>query len=83
MMVEYKVTDRISQPVIDKLLELSKKNNLTAREIVEEARKKNSPLHDFFEWDDSIAAEKYRLAQARFPFPQGIYIHRSPVSAMG
>ena len=33
--------------------------------VVREAKKKKSPLHGFFEWDDGIAAEKYRIDQAR------------------
>lgn len=32
--------------------------------VVEAARPKTSPIHDQFEWDDSIAAQKYRLIQA-------------------
>lgn len=32
--------------------------------IVREAAKENSPIHDYFEWDDSEAAVKYRLEQA-------------------
>jgi len=33
--------------------------------VVEEARPVSSPLHEHFEWDDSQAAEKYRIQQAR------------------
>ena len=33
--------------------------------VVDEARPNASPLHPLFEWDDSNAAEKYRLHQAR------------------
>lgn len=33
--------------------------------VVEDARCPSSPLHDAFEWDHAIAAEKYRLHQAR------------------
>lgn len=33
--------------------------------VVDAARDDESPLHDSFDWDDSSAAEKYRLAQAR------------------
>jgi len=32
--------------------------------IVKSARSKKSPLHDWFEWRDGPAAEKYRLIQA-------------------
>ncbi len=46
---------------------LYKKNRrrLTARKVLEDARAASSPLHRFFDWDDSRAAEKYRLQQAR------------------
>ena len=37
----------------------------TAREVLEDGRKKTSPLHECFEWNDGVAAEKYRLDQAR------------------
>lgn len=33
--------------------------------VVEAARSKKSPLHDRFEWDDSVAGHQYRLQQAR------------------
>lgn len=33
--------------------------------VVEAARQPDSPLHPFFEWDDSVAAYEYRLNQAR------------------
>jgi hypothetical protein len=32
--------------------------------IVDHARPESSPLHTFFTWDDSAAAEKYRLDEA-------------------
>lgn len=34
--------------------------------LVEEARPKESPAHPAFEWRDKIAAEEYRLWQARY-----------------
>lgn len=40
-------------------------NGLTPEQIVEKARDENSELHKCFEWDDTKAAEKYRLTQAR------------------
>jgi hypothetical protein len=33
--------------------------------VVEESKPESAPLHDCFEWQDEIAAEKYRLDQAR------------------
>lgn len=32
--------------------------------LLEDARDPTSPFHDYFEWDDDEAAERYRLAQA-------------------
>lgn len=38
---------------------------LTPSLVVEAAKDPESPLHRYFEWDDTAAANKYRLAQAR------------------
>lgn len=38
---------------------------LQPKTVVESARPDHSPLHDSFDWDDSEAAEKWRLTQAR------------------
>lgn len=34
--------------------------------IVQNAKKKRSPLHDFFTWDDTEAAIKYRIQEANY-----------------
>jgi len=39
---------------------------VTPEEVVEDARSSTAPTHEFFEWDDSAAAEQYRLEQARY-----------------
>jgi len=63
--MQYKTTTKISQKVIKEILEVKEKNGLTAEAIIEQAKKKNNPLHDFFDWDDTKAAHKWRLQQAR------------------
>lgn len=47
------------------LLRKKHKGELTPQDVVDDARNNNSPLHSFFEWSDSAAAERYRLSQAR------------------
>jgi len=42
----------------------SRAKNLTPDLVLEDARKAASPLHDYFEWDDAIAAEQHRIRQA-------------------
>lgn len=44
---------------------LKRDGSLTASGVVSEAKKKTSPLHSLFEWDESKAAHKFRLNQAR------------------
>lgn len=39
---------------------------VTAEIVLEEAKKRNSTLHDFFEWDNANAADAYRLSQASY-----------------
>lgn len=49
-----------------RLAELEREHGkLTASQVLNDAMQKNSPLHDQFEWDDSTAAHKHRLEQAR------------------
>ena len=40
-------------------------DNVTPKQIVDRARDESSELHKCFTWDDAIAAEKYRLTEAR------------------
>jgi hypothetical protein len=48
--------------VVDALLERDGK--VTPEALVEAARDPDSPAHPYFDWDDSVAAVKWRLAQA-------------------
>jgi hypothetical protein len=54
------------QVVIDRELEklYKKTKSVSPAVILEAARSDIHPLHGYFEWDDSKAAEKYRLDQA-------------------
>lgn len=40
------------------------RGKLTPEVVVDEAREPSHPLHSRFEWDDSVAAEKWRHEQA-------------------
>lgn len=44
--------------------ELVNTGGLTPQRLLDVSRAEDAPLHDEFEWDDSIAAEKYREGQA-------------------
>ena len=43
---------------------LAQNGIITPADLVKDAKKKSSPLHRCFEWDDSAAAVGYRLSQA-------------------
>jgi hypothetical protein len=47
------------------LLRKKAKGELTAEDVLADAKHDNSPLHSFFEWSDTEAARQYRLQQAR------------------
>ena len=58
-------------------------------QVVKSAQSKKSPLHELFDWDDSEAAKKWRLEQARglirayvvmIPYEDGAVTHRAYVS---
>ena len=44
---------------------LAHDNRLTAKNLVDECRPEDAPLHSYFEWRDNVAAELYREDQAR------------------
>lgn len=46
------------------LAEMAERSEVTADAVVEAAKSTNCPLHRFFEWDDSVAAHRYREGQA-------------------
>lgn len=61
-------TDDIFEPGAYKIdLEIKKiGSNVTAQQVCEYAKENHdSELHKHFEWDDMIAAEKFRLLQAQ------------------
>ena len=45
--------------------DLEERGMLTAQNLVDESRPEDAVLHDEFEWDDDVAANQYRLTQAR------------------
>ena len=51
-----------AQTVAEEIISIG--DSATPAQIVEVARNENTELHKCFEWDDSIAAEKYRKHQA-------------------
>lgn len=65
MEVEWKING-IFKANAQKVYEEIGDRKVTPEEVLEQARSdENSELHKCFEWNDSIAAEKYRLTQAR------------------
>jgi hypothetical protein len=57
---------QLSQEAIDAVHALRDvKGHVTAIAVLMAARDPDSPLHEFFEWDDIVAAEKERLEQAK------------------
>jgi hypothetical protein len=50
---------------IDELIQ-SNQGDITPEAVLKDARSRSSPLHDFFTWDDTKAAEKWRLQQAGY-----------------
>ena len=47
-----------------RFIALADEERLTPEQVVEDARPESSPTHKFFEWNDAVAADKYRLGQA-------------------
>lgn len=45
--------------------ELERKGSFSAEELVNASADENAPLHDMFEWNDTVAARMYRIEQAK------------------
>lgn len=62
-----RISNREAQVIGSRLDEITRKlkGELTPQAVIEDAKKVSSPLHKHFEWDDSIAGEKFRMYQAR------------------
>lgn len=58
---------KVSAQIVGEELERIEKEagEVSPRLLVGHAKPVSSPLHSFFEWDDRIAAEEYRVEQAR------------------
>ena len=59
----FKNPAEVAGPICMKLKK--SKEGLTPESLLNVSRAANAPLHNEFEWDDSIAAEGYRKEQAR------------------
>lgn len=69
MVYKWKSNSRIkcdAQVAGEFLEKIEREKGLTATNLLDASRDENSPLHDEFEWDDSIAAEEYRKTQAAY-----------------
>lgn len=66
MVYQWKISQPVSAETAGKEFErLEQKHGHISPELVlDESRNEEAPLHGCFEWDDSIAAEKYRINQA-------------------
>ncbi|QAZ45972.1 hypothetical protein [Mesorhizobium sp. Pch-S] len=54
------------------------RGELTPDDVLTDAANPNSPLHSFFEWDDTEAARLHRLAQARGLIRAVVAVYKQP-----
>lgn len=59
----YGVSAQVAGEVMEKIEE--RDGTLTKEAFLEESRPEDAPTHKCFEWNDTVAAEKYRLDQSR------------------
>jgi hypothetical protein len=56
----------MNQKMIDRIKQLEdREGRITPDVVLKDAEKSSSPLHDYFEWNDTKAAHAYRVDQAR------------------
>ena len=64
-----------AQRVCDELREIG--DEITPEDIVQAAEDESTELHKCFEWDDTKAANKYRLYQARILTSQLVFVRET------
>ena len=62
---QFPVKASVAADTIKSLQKTLGKDNVTAVELLDASRDENAPLHSCFEWNDDIAAEQFRICQAR------------------
>jgi hypothetical protein len=62
------LTEEQAQRYGQRIYDLVEERNgtITPGDVLTDAESERSPLHDFFEWDDTQAAERWRTNQARY-----------------
>ena len=65
---EWKFKQSVDADIVGKEFERLEEQNgsLNAVDVLDSAKAESSPLHSLFEWDDTVAANKYRLSQANY-----------------
>ena len=58
------ITDDDAQVLGERMMQLSEDGVLSPERVVEDARNPQAPTHRYFEWNDRVAAHKYRVHQA-------------------
>lgn len=61
---QFPVKAEIAAVMIKNLQASLGKETINANELLDASRDENAPLHNCFEWNDTIAAENFRRAQA-------------------
>ena len=56
---------RITERHVDHIVALERQGRLTPEEVLEDARREDSPLHDLYDWDMTRAAERHWLDRTR------------------
>ena len=72
----YKVDAQVAGDELSRMYQ--EHGRLDSAQIVEGSRSESSPLHPVFEWDDAVAAEKYRITQAYDLFRAIVTIEEAP-----
>lgn len=62
----------------EQMKRLEETGHLTPKNLLDANREVGSPLHDDFEWDDNVAAEKYREDQAAYFIRQITVVEERP-----
>jgi hypothetical protein len=76
-----RISDEDAQVIGQRIVQLAEEKQvpIVPEDMVNDARSESSPIHGYFTWDDRVAADKWRVEEAKY-YLRTIHIIEAPES---
>lgn len=76
------ITDEQAGVLGERFMVIGGGGEVTPAQVVDDARPETSPTHGYFEWDNEVAAERYRESQATYYLANIVMVPAEAVEAI-